>query len=50
MKREGRVKLYMSKVISKGKLDSFTAVVSLKDADAKKRMYEQMGYKVRKIF
>ena len=47
MKKEGRTKLYMSKLICNGKIhDSFRAVVATKEADATKKMYEQMGYKV----
>ena len=50
MKREGRTKLHMSKWICNGKiLDSFSAVVAVKEADAAKKMYEQMGYKVRRL-
>ena len=50
MKREGRTKLHMGKWICNGKiLDSFSAVVAVKEADAAKKMYEQMGYKVTRL-
>ena len=50
MKKEGRTKLHMSKWICNGKiLDSFSQVVSIKEVDAAKKMYEQMGYKVRRL-
>ena len=50
MKREGRTKLHMSKWICNRKiLDSFSAVVAVKEADAAKKMYEQMGYKVTRL-
>ena len=47
MKKEGKTELYMSKWICNRKiLDSFSSVVATKEADAAKKMYEQMGYKV----
>lgn len=49
MKKEGRTELHMSKWICNGKiLDSFSAVVATKEADATKKMYEQVGYKVKR--
>ena len=50
MKKEGRITLLMHKEICNGKIyDRFEAVVSTKDADSARRMYEQMGYKVTRV-
>ena len=50
MKKEGKTELYMSKWICNGKiLDSFSAVVATKEADATKKMYEQISYKVKRL-
>lgn len=50
MKRNGRSRLFVSKMISNGRVhDRFTVITSSKDADSFKKVYENMGYDVRKM-
>lgn len=46
MKREGRVKLFCSKPLPSGHIDSFTVIVAQNNVADAKKMYESMGYKV----